>query len=181
MKEVTIDNRRILVIRTPEGFFAYQNGCPHKGVPLSQGQLEGHTLTCSAHGWQFDIQTGCGVNPKETSLLKIPAKIEGEDVFIDADQTDPQPLVGPTLQADRVGHALAAAILEQNTGAKIVDRGSYIRIEAPSPCRLSRHLLERHLERPVRFPEEIELVMPSFKGRIIIESEQIVWMAGRGA
>jgi nitrite reductase (NADH) small subunit len=32
--------------------------CPHAGGPLGQGDLEGHSLVCPWHGWQFDCRTG---------------------------------------------------------------------------------------------------------------------------
>lgn len=39
-------------------FCATQARCPHRQGPLSQGQLEGGTVTCPYHGAQFDVTTG---------------------------------------------------------------------------------------------------------------------------
>jgi nitrite reductase/ring-hydroxylating ferredoxin subunit len=39
-------------------FFAIENFCPHKGAPLADGRLCGHTVECDLHGWQFDVRTG---------------------------------------------------------------------------------------------------------------------------
>ena len=39
-------------------FFAMENFCPHKGAPLADGQLCGHTVECDWHGWRFDVRTG---------------------------------------------------------------------------------------------------------------------------
>jgi 3-phenylpropionate/trans-cinnamate dioxygenase ferredoxin subunit len=37
---------------------AMDNLCPHRGAPLSEGDLCGHVIECWLHGWQFDIRTG---------------------------------------------------------------------------------------------------------------------------
>ncbi len=56
--------------------------CPHQGGPLAEGLLEGTTVTCPWHGWQFDVCTGkTPLGPK----IKQPVyevKIEGQDVLV---------------------------------------------------------------------------------------------------
>lgn len=37
---------------------AMDNLCPHRGAPLSEGDLCGHVIECWLHGWQFDVRTG---------------------------------------------------------------------------------------------------------------------------
>ncbi|MBV9959496.1 MAG: Rieske 2Fe-2S domain-containing protein [Acidobacteria bacterium] len=39
-------------------FYAIENFCPHKGAPLADGNLCGHTIECDWHGWRFDVRTG---------------------------------------------------------------------------------------------------------------------------
>ena len=39
-------------------FYAVENFCPHKGAPLAEGTLCGHTVECDWHGWRFDVRTG---------------------------------------------------------------------------------------------------------------------------
>lgn len=39
-------------------FYATSNFCPHRGAPLSEGRLCGHTIECALHGWQFDVRSG---------------------------------------------------------------------------------------------------------------------------
>jgi nitrite reductase/ring-hydroxylating ferredoxin subunit len=37
---------------------------PHAESPLAEGSLEGAKLTCSGHGWMYDVTTGvCLTNP----------------------------------------------------------------------------------------------------------------------
>ena len=39
-------------------FHAIENFCPHRGAPLADGTLRGHTVECDWHGWLFDVRTG---------------------------------------------------------------------------------------------------------------------------
>jgi hypothetical protein len=57
------------------------------------------------------------------------------------------------------------------------DRGSYLRVLSPDRCVVTRLAIERQLGRPVRLPADLELVMPSFKGRLHIDAERAVWEA----
>ena len=57
------------MIRTPKGcvavfraaddrVFALDDRCPHKGGPLSEGIVHGHSVTCPLHNRVFDLATG---------------------------------------------------------------------------------------------------------------------------
>ena len=62
-----------------------ENTCCHKGGPLGEGDLDGTTVTCPWHGWQFDVTTGkCLVPNPAASVPSIPVTIEGDDVKVDA-------------------------------------------------------------------------------------------------
>jgi nitrite reductase (NADH) small subunit len=43
-------------------FYCIENFCPHKGAPLADGALAGHSVACDWHGWRFDIRTGSCLN-----------------------------------------------------------------------------------------------------------------------
>lgn len=43
-------------------FHAIENFCPHKGAPLADGHLCGHTVECDWHGWRFDVRSGACLN-----------------------------------------------------------------------------------------------------------------------
>lgn len=38
---------------------ALENACPHKGVELHRGQVQGKKLVCPYHGWEFDGAGSC--------------------------------------------------------------------------------------------------------------------------
>jgi toluene monooxygenase system ferredoxin subunit len=72
MRRVRVQDARVLLLRTDAGVFAYEDRCPHLGLPLSTGTLEGQTLTCAAHHFQFDASTGRGINPSCLHLRVYP-------------------------------------------------------------------------------------------------------------
>src|ERR1700755_811443 len=59
----------LVVGRDREGKpFALRDACPHRGMPLSCGQLDGEQIECSYHGWHFDAQSGqCRLIPSLTA------------------------------------------------------------------------------------------------------------------
>lgn len=67
MQKATIDGRDILVANIDGNFFAMDDTCTHAGASLSEGKIDGKTVTCGWHGAQFDCTTG--------KLEKFPGKI----------------------------------------------------------------------------------------------------------
>jgi len=54
------------------GAFALRDSCPHRGIPLSFGRLDGEILECCYHGWRFDAKTGqCRGIPSLTARDKL--------------------------------------------------------------------------------------------------------------
>jgi nitrite reductase/ring-hydroxylating ferredoxin subunit len=62
--------------------FATQGHCVHMHAPLLTGNLEGKKLTCSWHGWRYDVSTGACLTNHWAKLATYPVKIEGEDVYV---------------------------------------------------------------------------------------------------
>ena len=85
MIKVSIDGRDILVANIDGEFYATDDSCTHSGSSLSEGRLDGCTITCGWHAAEFDCKTG--------KLVKFPAKIrdltsysvvvESDNVFVE--------------------------------------------------------------------------------------------------
>lgn len=68
----TLLGEPVLLARTHTGeVFALRDICPHRGIPLRYGRLEGDTVACCYHGWRFDRQGIC---------VEIPSLREGQEV-----------------------------------------------------------------------------------------------------
>lgn len=85
--------------------------------------------------------------------------------------------VGPVLVPSEVGLAVLAAIQASNLDVQVHDRGAYLRVLADRRCVVTRQAIELQLGRPVRLPSDLELCMPSFKGRLRVDAELAVWEA----
>ena len=83
--------------------------------------------------------------------------------------------VGPVLEVNDVARAIIAAIREANSEVTVVDRGAYLRVLVPGRCVVRRDAIERALGRPFRLPADLEIVMPSFKGSITIDDDEVTW------
>lgn len=53
-----VEGVSVLVVRVGEGFRAVSNKCPHLGLPLAGGKVDGETITCPFHGSKFDLNSG---------------------------------------------------------------------------------------------------------------------------
>ena len=83
LREVTLAGDRILLAHLPGGALrAYQGICPHAEYPLEHGDLDGTVLTCPAHGWEFDLATGTGVNPDNCTLYRYPIHQQGNTLYL---------------------------------------------------------------------------------------------------
>jgi renierapurpurin 18,18'-hydroxylase len=70
---VVIWKMAIAVFRDVEGkLHAIEDACPHKGVALHKGQVQGCHLACPYHGWEFDGSGNCVNIPYLPSNQKLP-------------------------------------------------------------------------------------------------------------
>lgn len=73
----------IAVFRTgDDAVFALVNRCPHKGGPLSQGLVHGHSVSCPLHNWAISLATGEAQEPDKGCTPTIAVKREGERILI---------------------------------------------------------------------------------------------------
>jgi nitrite reductase (NADH) small subunit len=77
------DTMDIAVFRTAsDQVFALRDSCPHKGGPLSQGIVHGHTVTCPLHNWKIDLASGAAQGPDEGCTNSYPVKVENGVVYL---------------------------------------------------------------------------------------------------
>ncbi|HUS43154.1 MAG TPA: Rieske 2Fe-2S domain-containing protein [Ilumatobacteraceae bacterium] len=66
MKMITVDGRRVCLVRTRDGLHAIDQACPHEGYGLTQGELDGDLVTCAWHNWKFRVTDGTCVQGEES-------------------------------------------------------------------------------------------------------------------
>jgi nitrite reductase/ring-hydroxylating ferredoxin subunit len=57
-RTVVIDGTEVAVFNVGGTFYALEDSCPHQGAPLSDGWIEGTTVTCPWHAWCFNLTDG---------------------------------------------------------------------------------------------------------------------------
>jgi nitrite reductase/ring-hydroxylating ferredoxin subunit len=85
MIALDIGEHVVLLVNIDGTVRAYADSCPHLRTRLSKGSLQRNVLICSTHGWEFDVNTGQGINPKTACLKSFAVKVEDRDILIDLD------------------------------------------------------------------------------------------------
>jgi nitrite reductase (NADH) small subunit len=75
----------IAVFRTSEDeVYAVENTCPHKGGPLNEGIVHGHSVTCPLHNWVFDLRTGKALGADSGEIATYGIRVEDGRMLVDA-------------------------------------------------------------------------------------------------
>ncbi len=66
--------------------FALLDSCPHKGGPLSQGIVFGHSVACPLHNWTIELADGCARAPDVGCTTPFAVRVSEGQVSLDAEQ-----------------------------------------------------------------------------------------------
>lgn len=64
--------------------FALLDRCPHKGGPLSQGIVFGHSVACPLHNWTIELADGCARAPDVGCTTPFAVRVDAGQVYLDA-------------------------------------------------------------------------------------------------
>lgn len=112
MRMVRAGGKRLCLVRTGAGVFALDNACPHEGYGMTQGDLDGGTLTCAWHNWKFRVADGACVLGEE-GIRSYPVTVTSDGAVV-VDVRDPDPAerrpvllasLRTAIERDRVGQA----------------------------------------------------------------------------
>ncbi|MDP3936996.1 MAG: Rieske (2Fe-2S) protein [Deltaproteobacteria bacterium] len=80
---VEVEGKKIALFNCDGNYFATDNTCVHRGGPLGEGLVEGTTVICPRHGWEFDVSSGACLTNRKARIGVYPTKVEGEDLLVD--------------------------------------------------------------------------------------------------
>jgi NADPH-dependent 2,4-dienoyl-CoA reductase/sulfur reductase-like enzyme/nitrite reductase/ring-hydroxylating ferredoxin subunit len=91
MKEVSVGEQDILLVRVNGRYHAFHADCPHEGAPLAKGVLcDGH-IRCPWHHALFDAETGELEEPPSLDLLRhYDCRVQGNEVVVAVPSITPQ-------------------------------------------------------------------------------------------
>ncbi len=83
-KAVEVGEQTIALFNVDGVLYAIGDTCTHRGGPLSEGSLEGTTVTCPWHGASFDVCTGKNLSPpapQEVACYEV--RVDGDDIQVE--------------------------------------------------------------------------------------------------
>lgn len=200
MKEVSVDERRILLARVGDNFHAVSATCPHYGGPLAEGVLCGTRIICPWHHAAFNVVNGDLEDPPALdSLIRYDLRVQEDRILLslpeDAEDRRLPPLVRRDATVDSrqfviigagaAGYAAAQTLREEGFRGNVVmitreDRAPYDR---PN---LSKDYLHGHAEpewMPLRGEDfykerEIDLVLNREVTRVDSRTKTITFEGG---
>ena len=69
--QVEVMYQVILVIYTDDGLYAIEDRCPHRGISLATGKIEGNTIKCKDHGLPISFKTGEVNSIRQADFLRL--------------------------------------------------------------------------------------------------------------
>ena len=186
---VVVAGRPVLLVNVEGTVCAYEDRCRHKGVALSLGKLEGTSSPAAVHGWVYDACTGAGINPESAQACPISRanrrqrhlrrrqrrskamatrRDAGERRRSGSDPRagTPKPWLPPSASSTKHAEIDRSRRLPPGHG--------------PHSCTVTRQAIEKHAGEPFVFPSDLEMIMPSFKGRLSLTEDVAEWYFGGG-
>ncbi|AXA37274.1 MAG: non-heme iron oxygenase ferredoxin subunit [Candidatus Hydrogenedentota bacterium] len=81
-KSLLVENVPIALFYVGDKYYAIEDTCCHRGGPLGEGSVDGLSVACPWHGWEFDLVTGeCRTNPGARQRT-YEVKVEGNDILV---------------------------------------------------------------------------------------------------
>ena len=83
-KQVTVNGKKIALFNLGGSVVALDDTCPHRGGPLSEGEVSGTEVTCPWHGARFDLNTGGNLCPPARSGVTVfKVQISGDEIQVE--------------------------------------------------------------------------------------------------
>jgi nitrite reductase/ring-hydroxylating ferredoxin subunit len=84
IRAFTAGGEQIAVANSGGSFYAFSDVCTHQGCSLSEGELEGSTVTCPCHGSEFDVTTGAVLHgPAQEAVRAYRVRVDQDSLQIE--------------------------------------------------------------------------------------------------
>ncbi len=79
---VVVAGRAIALFLVDGRYYAIDDSCPHKALPLYDGIVVDRTVICLAHGWQFDLTDGRNFENPRLCIGTYPVRVLGDEIQV---------------------------------------------------------------------------------------------------
>lgn len=89
LRGVLAGGRHYLIARVGDRWYATLNRCPHLGIRLTGGRLDGPVLECRWHHWRLNLSTG-EIDAEESPFATFETyevSVDGDDLLVAATPT----------------------------------------------------------------------------------------------
>ena len=82
---VQLGDAQVGLFRSPDGLFAIDNICPHRGAPLHDGMVSDSQVTCPWHQWQFQLEDGVCLNIPKVRIATFAVEVRDGTIWINTE------------------------------------------------------------------------------------------------
>ena len=83
LKLVRAGEREFLLANAQGGLYASDKACPHLGVSLEMGTVEGRVIRCKAHGYKMDLASGECLSERGLGIKVYPATVRDGWIWVE--------------------------------------------------------------------------------------------------
>ena len=84
LKLLVLDDKKIGITNTSDGFRAFENQCPHQFEPLHKGKTTANNeVVCRLHDYRFNLITGTEAENRCRPMNTYAITVKDSGVFID--------------------------------------------------------------------------------------------------
>ena len=81
-RTIRVEGLQIALFNLDGDFVAIDDACPHMRADLSCGIVKERTVTCSWHGWEFDLDSGQCTTVAWARVRRYPLRVDGGSVHL---------------------------------------------------------------------------------------------------
>ncbi|MCA9422585.1 MAG: Rieske (2Fe-2S) protein [Nitrospirales bacterium] len=78
-----VEGKSLAVFNVDGTYYVIDNTCVHRGGPLGEGDLDGETVTCPWHSWEFNVKTGACITNPAACVHSYPVSVKGSDIQVE--------------------------------------------------------------------------------------------------
>jgi glutamate synthase domain-containing protein 2/nitrite reductase/ring-hydroxylating ferredoxin subunit len=76
----------LVIVRFDDSVSVLYGRCAHRGALMSDGHVDGDSLICGVHGWDYRVDTGISEYNNNETLPRFNAWVEDGQVWVDEDE-----------------------------------------------------------------------------------------------